>query len=168
MKLLLLLLLLLEASPAAGDAIPPGAAGCPPGTSGRSDHYGQFCAANICKDRSTCPPEQVCQPYALCIQEVNYGSPRGNTYRRWARGSCGRREACPAHARCRVARRCVPRGTPLPDVAEKTTAGGGKQTPGGAPQNRGCGACSHGPGPGAPQGIVALLLLVVLRFRKYV
>lgn len=161
------LLLLCPASGAA-DAVPPppGAAACPAGSGGRSDHYGQYCAASICKSNKDCAKGLICQPYALCVQEVNYPSPRGNTYRLMAKGTCSEDKPCAAPANCKVAKRCVPSGKPLSGGSEEASPskGGHEPTPGaGAPQKQGCGSCSHGPAlPGAGSVAVALLLILVL------
>jgi len=160
-----MMVLLLCPVPGAGDAVPPGAAGCPAGTTGDSDHYGQYCSASTCKSNKDCAGGLLCQLYALCVEEEKHYHPRGNTYRLRAKGSCSKAKPCAATASCRVAKRCVPPGTPLADGTEETTpTGGGHKTPGaGAPQNQGCGSCSSGPVlPGAGGIAVALLLILAL------
>lgn len=158
----LMAVVLLSAGPGAGDAIPPGKAGCPPGTTGESDHHGQYCAASSCKAHKDCPQKRRCQPYALCVQEVTYGHPRGNTHRVKARGTCSKKAACPESSICQVARRCVPPGTPLPDITQQTAPGHSRTTPGGgAPQKQGCGSCSLGASPFEEGGLTVVLVVIV-------
>lgn len=160
-------LMLAGAGPAAGDAIGPGKPDCPPGTTGDSDHYGSYCAAGTCQNVAACAPKQRCQAHALCVQQVVYHSPRGDTHRARAMGTCSKTRPCKAPAKCVVARRCVPENTPLPDITRET-APVSKVTPGGgAPQKQGCGSCVVGPGsPGAGGGVIGLLLMALLVLRR--
>ncbi len=161
---LLALVLLLAPNSAAADPVGPPNTDCPPGTTGDSDHYGGYCAASVCRSNKDCEGKRVCQPYALCVQEATYQHPRGNTHRAMAKGPCGKAKPCPASARCKVAKRCVPAGTPVADVTDETAP---KPTPGGgAPQSQGCGSCSFGPTQLGSVGLGVLLVLVVWSRRR--
>lgn len=76
--------LLLFASTANADDVPPPQADCPSGSAGETDHHGQYCAPFRCRTDDTCtsrryvPEGRVCKPAAFCVETRHYRSHRGH------------------------------------------------------------------------------------------
>jgi hypothetical protein len=90
---------------ARADAVPPPPAECPAGTRGETDHYGPHCTPADCQTDADCPGQR-CQPYALCVFDRVFESPRGNTHRREAKGACNAGQKCPLDSPCRPGNYC--------------------------------------------------------------
>lgn len=137
--------LLLGATTARADDLPPPPDRCPPGAVPTTQHAGQWCAVTTCETDADCEDRALeraiggfdarrevtrrCRPRALCVEEERYTpgglyeEPPAPRTRRIARGPCVD-DRCPRGGRCVRASRCVvaPAAGPAPAGPEGTSA----------------------------------------------
>jgi hypothetical protein len=84
---------------------------CPVGTTGRSDHGGEYCHPTVCAGAGDCPDDRLCEPQGLCItattRSISHRGGSGQVPFEEVSGPCDDDSDCRAPARCVVANRCT-------------------------------------------------------------
>lgn len=145
---------------------------CPPGSRGRTSHYGTYCGYLACADASDCYESQRCVVVAFCEHAEPYWASFSrdvaphDRVRYVVDGTCD--DPCPRGAACVAIGRCVDADFEQPPIPEHALGERPAPPPHPPPPARsGCGRCATQPTGDARLGAGPLvaMLFALLRWR---